>query len=202
MPATAPETVGGGARGALGAARAERPSPFSLAGFVIMLVAMAVEAIVLVILLKPEPIALAKQVQTGKEAPKLTMAELLAPSVIVPEVVVSVPVKESGEGGMELMTAVVSVSIKLGKAEGRSDEELDVRYLEKVYVPMLEKYLPEFRHKLIMALGPPMTYTELRARDTQNKILDDLKRELNEGLRDYGLAPRVRQVLWNSFHFD
>lgn len=199
MPATAPETVAGGAAGSLDATRAERPSPFSLAGFVIMLVAMAVEAIVLVILLKPEPIALAKQVQTGKEAPKLTTAELLAPTVIVPEIVVSVPAKE---GGSELMTAVVSISIKLGKAEGRSDEELDVRYLEKVYVPMLEHYLPEFRHKLIMALGPPMTYTELRARDTQNKILDDLKRELNDGLRDYGLEPRVRQLLWNSFHFD
>ncbi len=199
MPATVPEKVTGGAAGVFDAARAERPSPFSLAGFVIMLVAMAVEAIVLVIFLKPEPIALAKQVQTGKEAPKLTTAELLAPAVIVPEIVVSVPVKE---GGSELMTAVVSVSIKLGKAVGRSDEELDVKYLEKVYVPMLEKYLPEFRHKLIMALGPPMTYTELRARDTQNKILDDLKKELNDGLRDYGLVPRVRQVLWNSFHFD
>ena len=197
MPATVQDQVRGGRTGTL-EVREERPSPFSLAGFIIMLVAMGVEAVVLVILLKPEPIALATQVKTGEKASELTTAELLAPTVIVPEVVASPPVKE---GGTELMTLVVSVGIKLGKAEGQSDEEIDIRYLEKAYVPKLEAYLPEFRHELIMALNSS-TYTELRGRDTQMKILENLKKKMNDALRDYGVEPRVRQLYWNSFHFD
>ncbi len=197
MPATVQDQVRGGRAGTL-EVREERPSPFSLAGFIIMLVAMGVEAVVLVILLKPEPIALATQVKTGEKVPELSTAELLAPTVMVPEVVASPPVKE---GGTELMTLVVSVGIKLGKAEGQSDEELDIRYLEKAYVPKLEAYLPEFRHELIMALNSS-TYAELRGRDTQMKILEDLKKKMNDALRDYGVEPRVRQLYWNSFHFD
>jgi flagellar basal body-associated protein FliL len=195
MPATVPEAA---ARGALGDARAERPSPFSLAGFIIMLVAMALEAIVLVVLLKPEPLALARQAKPGEEAPKLTTAELLAPTVDMPEVVVSVPVKGVGA---ELMTAVVSITVKLGKAEGRSEEELDNRYLQKVYVPKLQALMPKFRHELITALSSRV-YDELRSRDVQNNILDEMKKSMNATLKEYGVEPRVTELYWNSFHFD
>ena len=195
MPATASEAA---ARGALGGARAERPSPFSLAGFIIMLVAMAVEAIVLVVLLKPEPLALTRQAKPGEEAPKLTTAELLAPTVDMPEVIVSVPVKGVGA---ELMTAVVSVTVKLGKAEGQSEEELDNRYLKKVYVPKLQALMPKFRHELITALSSRV-YDELRSRDVQNSILDGMKKSMNKTLKEYGVEPRVTELYWNSFHFD
>ena len=163
-----------------------------------MLVAMAVEAIVLVVLLKPEPLALTRQAKPGEEAPKLTTAELLAPTVDMPEVIVSVPVKGVGA---ELMTAVVSVTVKLCKAEGQSEEELDNRYLKKVYVPKLQALMPKFRHELITALSSRV-YDELRSRDVQNSILDGMKKSMNKTLKEYGVEPRVTELYWNSFHFD
>ena len=176
----------------------ERPSPFSTTGFLIMILAMVAEAVILFVLLKPSPIAVVTELRPGEAAAQHTAAELLAPTVTMPEVVVSVPVRQ---GGTELRTAVLSVAIKIGKAEGRSEEDLNLKYLEKVYVPKIEALLPQLRHELI-EMASVRSFEELRSRDTQEKILETLKKKLNEALGMHGVERRVRKLYWNTFHFD
>jgi flagellar basal body-associated protein FliL len=176
----------------------DRPSPFSPTGFVIMLMAMAAEAVVLYVLLQPSPIALVTDVSPGEAQPRHTARELLAPTVIMPEVVVSVRVQE---GGTQMRTAIISVAVKLGKAENRPDEEIDLAYLQKVYVPRVEALLPEFRHKLIV-MASAQLFDDLRRPETQNKLLEDLKKDMNHVLANHGVEPRVRGLFWNAFHFD
>jgi hypothetical protein len=176
----------------------DRQSPFSPAGFIIMLVAMGVEAVVLYVLLKPSPIALVGEVRPGEVSPVHTGAELVAPTVTVPEVVVSVRVRE---GGTEMRTAILSVAVKLGKAEGRSEEELDLNYLEKAYVPKVEALIPEFRHKLIVMASSTL-FDDLRRPETQAKMLETMKKEMNDVLESYGIEPRINKLFWSTFHFD
>jgi len=190
------QRLGGQAAGGL--APEERPAPFSPAGFLIMVLAMAAEAVALYVLLKPSPIPVVTQATRGEAAPTHTAAELMAPTVIIPEVVASVPVRE---GGTELRTAVLSVAVKLGKAEGRSEEDLDLRYLEKEYVPKVQALVPAFRHELV-TMASSRSFFELRRPETQAKMLDDLRKKMNDALRAHGIEPRVRELYWNSFHFD
>lgn len=176
----------------------EHRSPFSSTGFLIMVLAMAAEAVVLYVLLKPSPIALVAQPKRGEAAPVRTVAELMAPTVVIPEVVASVPVRE---GGTELRTVVLSVAVKLGKAEGRSEEALDIKYLQKEYVPKINALIPLFRHELV-TMASSRSFFELRRPETQTKMLEDLKKKMNDALRMHGVEPRVAELYWNSFHFD
>jgi hypothetical protein len=178
----------------------ERQSPFSPAGFLIMLVAMAAEAVVLYVLLKPSPVAVVTEVRPGEAAPTHTAAELLAPTLVMKDVVVSVPLTK---GGRDLGTAVLSVAVKLGKARGRAEEEvLDLRYLQKEYAPLVEALMPRFRHELIMMASKRESYDDLQSTHTQVTILEELKAKMNEALHAHGVEPRVRELYWNTFHFD
>ena len=175
----------------------ERQGPFSPAGLLIMLLAMGVEAVVLYFILKPAPIAL-KDVRPGEDGQARTSVELLTPTVTLPQVVVSV---EAKQGGTEMRTAIMGVAIKLGKIEGRDEEELDLRYLEKSYVPRVEALLPKLRHELIIRASAK-SFNDLRRTEIQYKLLDDLKNVMNQTLRDYGIEPRITELYWDAFHFD
>lgn len=194
VPQAATTRAGVAERG--GPGREARQGPFSAGGFLIMLLAMGVEAVVLYILLKPSPIAGVAGGRPGEVVPAHSAAELMAPTVTIPEVIVSIPVRDVGT---ELRTAVLSVTLRLGKAEGRADEELDLKYLEKVYVPKVKALIPELRHEIIMQ-AQASTFSDLRRREA--KILEALKAKMNELLKSYGVEPRVQEIFWSTFHFD
>ncbi len=182
-----------------GAAAEDRPGPFTPAGFLVMILAMGAEAVILFVLLKPAPIAIATRSGSGGAAAEHSLAELMAPTVIMQEeVIVSVP---AGGAGTEFRTAVLSVAIKLGKAEGRDDEELDLGYLRKVYVPRVLALMPKVRHMLISMVGKK-SVQELRRAETQEPILNNIKKAMTETLHSHGVEKRIREVYWHSFHFD
>ena len=124
----------------------------------------------------------------------------MAPMVELPQdVIVSVPEREGGPA--ELHTAVLSVAISIGKIEGRDDEVLDLSYLEKEYVPKVKALLPWVRDFLIREASK-RTLQELRDGQTQDKILRDLKDDLNDKLQSHGAERRISEVLRRQFHFD
>ena len=180
--------------------RDERQGPFTAAGFLLMLVAIAVAVVVTFVLVRrPQPIALPTGAGVGAATAAHSAAELVAPTVRMPEeLIVSVP---AAEGSTDYRTAVLSVDIKLGKAEGREEEDLDVDYLNKVYVPKVRSLLPWIRHELRnMVVTKPLA--RLGRPETQTKIADDLKQKINDRLHSHGMEKRVREVYWHSFHFD
>ncbi|MHC4202816.1 MAG: flagellar basal body-associated FliL family protein [Planctomycetota bacterium] len=181
------------------ALREERQGPFTAAGFVIMLVAIGAAVATTRVLVKPSPIAVVTEARGGKGESAGSAAELLAPTVVMPEpVIVSVPVSE---GGTDFRAAVLQVAIKIGKIEGRDNLEADLDYLQKVYVPRVRALLPEVRHKLISMAGIK-SVQQLRGKQKQHTILNSLKADMNKILQSHGVERRIRQVYWHSFHFD
>ena len=181
------------------ALREERQGPFTVAGFVIMLVAIGAAVAITRVLVKPSPIAVVTEARGGKGETAGSAAELMAPIVVMPEpVIVSVPVSE---GGTDFRTAVLQVAIKIGKIEGRDKEKLDLGYLQKVYVPRVRALLPEVRHELIRIAGNK-SVQELRAKEQQVTILNSLKTTMNDALQRHGVERRISRVYWHSFHFD
>ena len=179
--------------------REERQGPFTVAGFVIMLVAVGAAVAITRVLVKPSPIAAVTGARGGKGETAGSAAELMAPTVVMPEpVIVSVPVSE---GGTDFRTAVLQVAIKIGKIEGRDNERLDLGYLQKVYVPRVRALLPEVRHRLISMAGNK-SVLELRGKEQQANILKTLEADMNDILQSHGVERRIHQVYWHSFHFD
>ena len=182
-----------------GGYREERRTPVAAIAFGVLLL-MAAEGVVLYVLLrKPAPIGMVKPERTDASAVGSSSAELMGPTVELPEpVIVSVPERQ---GGSELSTCVLSVAIRIGKAKGRDDEVVDVGDLEKTYVPKVKALLPFVRDYLITAASS-RTVQDLRERATQDKILSDLEAKLNEKLKSHGAEQRISKVFRKSFHFD
>lgn len=181
------------------ASREERQGPFTAAGFVIMLVAIGAAVATTRVLVKPSPIAVVTEARGGKGEAAGSAAELMAPTVVMPEpVIVSVPISE---GGTDFRTAVLQVAIKIGKIEGRDDEKLDLGYLQKVYVPRVRALLPEVRHELISMAGSK-SVQQLRSKEQRVNILKALKKKMNDRLHSHRVEKRINEVYWHSFHFD
>ncbi|MHC5057329.1 MAG: flagellar basal body-associated FliL family protein [Planctomycetota bacterium] len=177
----------------------ERRTPYAAIMFGVMLL-MAAEGVVLYVLLrKPAPIGMVKPDRTDGAVVEGSSAELMAPTVELPEpVIVSVPIRQ---GGTELSTCVLSVSIRIGKEKGRDDEVVDVVDLERSYVPKVKALLPFVRDYLIRRASGS-TVQDLRDTDTQDKMLGELAAELNKKLKSHGAEQRISAVLRKSFHFD
>ena len=103
--------------------REERRTPYAAIAFGVLLL-MAAEGVVLYVLLrKPAPIGMVKPDRTDASVVGRSSAELMAPTIkLMGPVIVSV--QERQGASTELRTAVLSVAIKIGKAEGRDDEEI------------------------------------------------------------------------------
>lgn len=180
--------------------REERRTPYAAIAFGVLLL-MAAEGVVLYVLLrKPAPIGMVKPDRTDTSTVGRSSAELMAPTVMMPEPVV-VSVKERQGGAAELRTAVLSVAIRIGKVEGRDDEVLDVADLEKSFVPKIKALLPWVRNRLI-AEASDTTVQDLNSPQKRDAILRKLKDGLNQELENHGEQKRVSEVLWNDFHFD
>ena len=179
--------------------REERRTPYAAIAFVVLLL-MAAEGVALYVLLgRPAPIAMVKPERADGASVERSSAELMAPTVELPEeVIVSAPERQ---GGTELSTGVLRVAIRIGKAEGREDEALDVSYLEKAYVPKVKALLPWVRNYLIREASA-RTVQDLRDPQTQDRMLRGLKDGLNGMLESHGAEKRVSEVYWTSFHFD
>lgn len=178
--------------------RDERQGPFTVGGFIIMVVLIAAAVVITLVLQKPAPIPVTETPGAEGGATR-SEAELMAPVVELPEEVV-VSVREGG-GGTEIRTAVLSISIKIGKVEGRDEEKLDLGYLNKVYVPKVKALLPNIRHLLITAASKE-SLQDLMLEGTRDKIREDLKRKINDLLHQHGAEKRVSEVLWGDCHFD
>jgi len=182
-----------------GGYREERRTPVAAIVFGV-LVLMAAEGVALYVFLgRPAPIGMVKPDRTDTSTVESSSAELMAPTVEFSEpVIVSVPEKQ---GSTELQTAVLSVSIRIGKAKGRNDEVVDVADLERMYVPKVKALLP-FARDFLIRKASARTVQDLRDTDTQDKILRDLRDELNKRLKDHGAEQRVSEVFRKFFHFD
>jgi len=183
-----------------GGYREERRTPVAAIVFGVLLL-MAAEGVVLYVLLrKPAPIGMVKPDRTDTSTAGNSAAELMAPTVKLSEPVI-VSVEEKQGGPTELRTAVLSVAIRIGKAEGREDEVLDVADLEKSFVPKVKALLPWVRDRLI-AKASGKTVQDLNTSQTRATILGGLKKEINGKLESHGEPKRVTEVLWDEFYFD
>jgi hypothetical protein len=178
----------------------ERRTSYAAIAFGVLLL-MAAEGVVLYVLLrKPAPIGMVKPDRTDASSVGRSSAELMAPTVKLSEPVI-VSVQERQGGATELRTAVLSVAIRIGKAEGREDEVLDLANLEKVFVPKVEALLPWVRDRLITEASGK-TVQDLSSPQTRETILQKLKSDLNKELESHGEQKRISEVLWDEFYFD
>jgi hypothetical protein len=178
--------------------REERRTPYAAIAFGVLLL-MAAEGVVLYVFLrKPAPIGMVKPDRTDASEVGRSSAELLAPIVKLSEPVI-VSVEERRGGATELRTAVLSVTIKIGKVEGREDEVLDVADLERNFVPKVKALLPWVRNELIR-VASGTTVQDLANKKV--KIASDLKTKLNDRLENHGAPKRIAEVLWDDFYFD
>ena len=167
----------------------------------ILAIVMVVEALIIIIVMsKPKSEAVSTPEAT---APVITevrpVSELLAPTIDVPNVITSVRVDESGS---RLKTLIMGITLKIGRVvEGKEEKSVDLKYLEKEYKPKVVSLIPVIKNLLIRE-ATSRTYAELLDPAVQQQILEDVRRKVNETLKEYGVEPRIVGVYWTVFHFN
>jgi len=167
----------------------------------VILVIMLAEGVIIYTLLRKG------KAQTPGQRKYATMSEegsgrendLRAPSVEVNDIVSSVRVDTSGN---KLRNMIVSLSIKLGRDQRAPEAVLDVRDLQKNYLPRIEDFVPEFRHMLLERISKK-NYADLQKMSSWDEMLDELKSRCNERLeKQYGLKPRIAAIYVQTLSFD
>ena len=67
--------------------------------------------------------------------------------------------------------------------------------------PEWETFYGLHKDKLVTALNAS-SYPVLRTTDARDRLLEDLRKKMNDTLSEYGVEPRIRRLYWDSFHFD
>jgi len=97
---------------------------------------------------------------------------------------------------------VVSVSIRLGRDQSSPEDHLNLKLLEKQYLPNIEKFVPEFKHMLLEEISR-RDYAKLQDPAERQKMLDELRMKCNDRLnKQYGLEPRIAGIYIQTFCFD
>ncbi|MBN1809618.1 MAG: flagellar basal body-associated FliL family protein [Planctomycetes bacterium] len=172
----------------------------SLRNVLVLVLLMAAEAMVIIVIMKrprsEEDIgggaAVSVVAQTHSEK------ELMAPRIDIPGIVTSIKVDDAGA---RLHTLTTGIAIKIGRVvEGKPESDIDLEYLNNVYLPKVQQLEPAIKDALIREITG-RSYGELLQPSVQQQILDDIKRRANDMLKSYGLEPRIVEVYWTLWHF-
>jgi flagellar basal body-associated protein FliL len=68
------------------------------------------------------------------------------------------------------------------------------------FIETAEKFVP-FVEDRVNKIALSFTYLELQSESARKELTNELKNELNQILRTYGLKPRINEVLIKSFIF-
>ena len=178
------------------------PQRGRLAELMVLAIVMVVEAIIIVLVMsrpRVEEATAGEAEAVSVTTPSRPEEELLAPEVVIEGFPTSVRVDEAGS---RTRTLIMGVTLKIGHVvEGKQEKKLDLKYLENVYKPKVERLIPRIKDLLIRETSS-RTYSELLDLSVKQQILENIKRRANETLKAYGVEPRIVEVYWNIFHFN
>ena len=164
----------------------------------VVVVVMLVEGVIMFVFFKkPTPRTETPVAGVFQDEGKKGENDLMAPSILVKDIITSVRVDTSGN---KLRNMIITLSIKLGRNQETPEGELDVGLLEK-YKPKVEEFIPQFKHMLLEELSTH-DYGELQRMSAWTEILDELKNESNKKLQEYGLEPRIANIYVQTMSFD
>ena len=176
------------------------PQPmFSKAGLIVLIsvivVLLAGFGVILTMISSPpeQPEAL------EEKAPELTVQDLNAPRLPIPNIIMSIPTNELAT---EFRHLKISLTVIIGRLESEKDPsfDLNVQLNKEQFLDTAEKFIPFVEDKVIK-IASSYTYLELQEESTKQSFKQRLINELNQVLKKYGLPPRIKNVLWNSFIF-
>ncbi len=170
-------------------------------GFIVILVVMIVEAVVVVTVMRGTSTSTGTSgtTATGAEDGDKGQNDLKAPSIEVKNVITSIRVDTAGN---KLKNLVVSVSIKLGRDQDHPEAILDTETLESEYLPLVQNFIPEFKHILLSELSSRQ-YAELQDPDVRQRIIEKMIKTSNDRLKNkYKMDPRIADIYFLTFTFD
>ncbi len=129
-----------------------------------------------------------------------SVQDLNAPRVdIAQPIIISIPTNE-------LATEFRHLAVKLTLIIGRLPDEFtpDFNLMKELtkeqFIETAEKFTP-FVEDRVNKIALSFTYLELQSESARKEFTNQLKTELNQILGDYGLKPRINEVLIKSFIF-
>jgi flagellar basal body-associated protein FliL len=134
-----------------------------------------------------------------KKSPR-SVQDLNAPRVdIAQPIIISIPTNE-------LATEFRHLAVKLTLIIGRLPDEFTPGFnlmnelTKEQFIETAEKFTP-FVEDRVNKIALSFTYLELQSESARKEFTNQLKTELNQILGDYGLKPRINEVLIKSFIF-
>ena len=197
-----PRTAQQGEKARLSPAATSAPATRWLRVFIFGLVMVAEAVVIIYVMQKPR---VSEEFTVGGATSAVTIAgpvhstsELMAPMLDIPNIIVSVKVDDAGS---RLHTLTTGVVLKIGKAlEDKPEKEVDLEYLNKVYLPKVQQLVPAIKDAVIRQISS-RSYSELLQPSVRQQILDRLRGDVNEMLRSYGIERRITEVYWTMWHF-
>ena len=181
-------------------AEAVKQPMFSKAGLIVFLVTVVLMLAVFAFLLlqvrkpaeEPEPIQEVK--------PVMGLMDLNAPRIKLDKpIIVSIPTNELAT---EFRHLAITLTILIGRLDDEysSDFDLMKTLTQEQFLETAEKFRP-FVEDRVNKIALSYTYLQLQEQSTRVAFTQQLKDDLNDILGTYGVAPRIKQVLINSFIF-
>jgi len=169
----------------------------------VLMIVMAIEAVIIVFIMnKPrseDESGGATSSDIAVSAQAHSSDELMAPQLDIPNIIVSIRVDDAGN---RLHTLATGIVLKVGKpVRGKLEKDVDLKYLETVYLPKVQKLVPAIRDTIIREVSA-RTYGELLQSSVRQQILDGIKSSTNRMLESYGLEPRIAEIYWTMWHFN
>ena len=160
-------------------------------GMIAAVVALIALAIVGVLLLRG-PRAGSQRIDQ-QDTVKHDEAVLDIPTLEVATIDLSIPLEESGAQRKSLR---VGVEIRFVPA----DEGVDIKTIQKEFIPRVTNLEPEFRDIIIKEMSTK-DYGALDNSERKEQMLKNFREDFNSVLRSYGMLKkaRVEKVMWKEF---
>jgi flagellar basal body-associated protein FliL len=165
--------------------------PSMIAGVVVVAVLVAVALTVLLSPKQPPPLL------KGGRGMVYDSEWLDIPTLEIKDIPLSVPLVESGAQRKSLTVGIV---IRFAPPEGK---EVDVKALQKTFIPRVSSLSSEFRHTVIEQMNSK-SYSKLSNQEVKNQLLKTFRQAFQESLKKYGLdkEARVHEVMWKDFFWN
>lgn len=132
---------------------------------------------------------------------KKSVMDINAPRVTIDKpIVVSIPTNELAT---EFRHLAITMTILIGRMEDEYTPNFDLNaaLIQESYLDTAQKFLP-FVEDSLNRIALTYTYLELQESATKEDLKRRLREDLNSRLKEYGMKPRIQDILLQQFIFN
>lgn len=140
-------------------------------------------------------------VELKAPAPKKTVMDITAPRLTIDKpIVVSIPTNELAT---EFRHLAVTMTILVGRLEDEYQPgfDLNAALASEQFLDTANKFMP-FVQDSLNKIALSYTYLELQEAATKEDLKRRLREDLNNRLKEYGMKPRITDILIQQFTFN